>query len=84
MLELRAGVFVGTLPARIRDDLWSHSVAACKTGSCLQLWSTPNEQGFACRIHGEPSYRPVDFEGLILMQRPTGHLPQNAQDPLMP
>jgi CRISPR-associated protein Cas2 len=81
MLEVKAGVFVGTLSTRIRDELWKHAVAGCKDGSCLQLWSVPSEQGFAFRAVGEPSYHPVDFEGLLLMQRPTKEGFQNTKNP---
>ena len=79
MLEVKAGVFVGTLTARIRDELWTHAVAGCKDGSCLQLWSVPSEQGFAFRVHGDPTYHPVDFEGLLLMQRPKKEDTQNTK-----
>jgi CRISPR-associated protein Cas2 len=71
MLEVKAGIFVGTLTARIRDELWSRATAGSKSGACLLIWSAQNEQGFSVRCHGEPSYRPVDIEGLLLVRRPS-------------
>ncbi len=71
MIEVKAGIFVGCLTPRVRDELWKAAVKGCKDGSCLQLWDNPCEQGYCLRSHGEPSYRPVDLEGLLLIQRPS-------------
>jgi len=58
------------MTSRVRDELWEAAVKGCKSGSCLQFWDTPNEQGYALRSHGEPSYSPVEFDGLTLIRHP--------------
>jgi CRISPR-associated protein Cas2 len=68
MIEVKAGVFLGRMTARVRDELWEAAVKGSKAGSCLQLWDTPSEQGYALRSHGEPSYAPVEFDGLTLIR----------------
>jgi len=70
MIEVKAGVFLGRMSARVRDELWEAAVKGCKTGSCFQAWDTPSEQGYALRAHGEPSYVPVGFDGLTLIRHP--------------
>jgi CRISPR-associated protein Cas2 len=78
MIEVKAGVFVGRVTPRVRDELWEAAVKGSRRGSCLQLWDALNEQGYAMRSHGDPSYRPVDMEGLVLIRRP------KPQDPRLP
>jgi len=57
------------MTARIREELWQKATAARKGGSCIQIWSFNNEQGFRFRALGEPSRELVDFEGLHLVAR---------------
>jgi CRISPR-associated protein Cas2 len=79
-VEVKAGVFVGRMTGRVRDELWEAAVKGCKTGSCLQLWDTPTEQGYALRSHGETSYHPVGFDGLTLIRHPR----RRRKDPASP
>lgn len=68
MLEPKAGVFVGTLSAMVRDRLWEKACKGAAGGGCLLLYTTNNEQGFAARIWGETSRTIEDFEGLFLVR----------------
>lgn len=70
LLEVRPNVFVGTVSARIRDRLWDRAVKACKDGSVVMISTSRSEQGFDIRTHGNPTYQPRDFEGLVLITRP--------------
>lgn len=69
MLEPKAGIFLGRMTARIRDELWKKAIKDRNGGSCLQAWRSPGEQGFQVRVFGEPSREIVDFEGLHLVAR---------------
>ncbi len=71
MLELRAGVFVGSVSALVRDLLWEQACQDSKGGSAVLIYSTDNEQGFTFRLWGAPSYYPEEFEGLLLTRRPS-------------
>ena len=70
MIEPKAGIFLGRMTTRIRDELWKKVVAGCKAGACLQAWSAPGEQGFQFRTTGETSRRLRYFEGLALVEIP--------------
>ncbi len=70
MLEPRAGVFVGTLSAMVRDRIWEKVCAGAREGACTLLFSSNTEQGFSVRTWGEGSRRVEDFEGLFLVRMP--------------
>ncbi|MFD5698997.1 type I-E CRISPR-associated endoribonuclease Cas2e [Streptomyces lasiicapitis] len=67
LLEVTPQLYVGTVSARVRDELWS-SVAAC-TGDGMSVLAYPsdNEQGFDLRTAGTRRRTPVDFDGLTLV-----------------
>jgi len=67
LVEVKAGVFVGDVSARVRDKLWEHCVQAKKTGGVFQAWSTNNEQGYAMRMHGMSGRSIKDWEGVQLV-----------------
>ncbi|MBX6772058.1 MAG: type I-E CRISPR-associated endoribonuclease Cas2 [Chloroflexi bacterium] len=70
MLELRAGVFVGTVSAMVRDKLWDYVCSRMNEGAGLLVHSTDTEQGFAIRFWGETDRQVEDFEGLTLIRMP--------------
>lgn len=69
MIEPQAGVFVGNLPARVRDKLWEKVEREVREGSAVMLYSARTEQGFAVRCHGDRRRVPVDLEGLTLIRQ---------------
>jgi len=82
MLEPQAGVFVGNLPARVRDQLWRKVERDVKEGSAVMLHSARTEQGFAVSVHGDRKRLPVDFEGLTLIRTKLDRKePSNASAP---
>ncbi len=70
MLELHAGIFVGTLSAMVRDLLWEHVCRELQEGAGFLVYQTNNEQGFALRSCGQTSRKLVQIEGLFLVQIP--------------
>ena len=73
MLEIRSGVFVGTLTSVVRDRLWQKACQGMAGGAGILVYSARNEQGFAVDLWGDPSRSVVDFEGLRLVEtRPEG------------
>jgi CRISPR-associated protein Cas2 len=66
-LELKAGVFVGTVSAVVRDLLWDKVKWSLKGGGAIMIHTDNSEQGFAIRYWGETSRRIEDFEGLWLV-----------------
>lgn len=68
-LEVKPGVFVGNVNARIRDLLWERVVAGSESRGAVMLYSTNTEQGFAIQVHGNPRRTVVDMEGVQLIYR---------------
>lgn len=72
MLEPKPGVFIGTLSAMVRDRLWEKACLSMKGGAGMLIHNADTEQGFAIRFWGMPGRTVVDFEGLWLIQVPSG------------
>lgn len=70
MLEVRGGVFVGTLSGRVRDKLWELVKARNPAGGSLMVARASNEQGFVVESHGDTSRQVLDMEGLWLVRKP--------------
>ncbi len=68
MLEARAGVFVGTVSALVRDRLWERVCRRIRGGTAILIHNADTEQGFALRMWGGPRRVPEDFEGLTLVR----------------
>ena len=70
LLEISAGVYVGHVPARVRDLLWLRITEDVSRGRALMVHTTRNEQRLTFRVHNH-AWEPVDHEGLVLMRRQT-------------
>ena len=68
MLEPKAGVFVGTLSAMVREKLWKEVCQKAKGGGCILIYKSNNEQGFRVDFWDISSRMVVDMEGLILFK----------------
>lgn len=69
MLELRAGVFVGSNSAMVRDKLWEMVCSKFKNkGGGFLVQSANNEQGYVIRSAGATSKTIEDFDGLLLIR----------------
>lgn len=68
MLEPKAGVFIGTISAMVRDKLWEKACGSMKGGAGILIHSSNNEQGFAVRFWGATARWVRDYEGLTLIQ----------------
>ena len=78
MIEPAAGVFVGALSARVRDELWTQIMAAVEDGWGLLVSSGPSEQGFTIRTCGTERRELVDQEGLLLVAHPSSLTTETA------
>ncbi|MFI7077122.1 type I-E CRISPR-associated endoribonuclease Cas2e [Micromonospora sp. NPDC049903] len=67
MIEVKPGLFVGTLSAKVRDELWNAASAVVGDGAAVLIQPDNTEQGFTLRTAGERRRRPVDFDGLTLV-----------------
>jgi len=69
LLEIAAGVFVGQVSARVRENLWLRVQETCRSGRVVLVYSAKNEQHLDFRVHGD-TWEPLDFDGIKLMLRP--------------
>src|SRR5205823_4840574 len=67
LIEVRPGTFLGNPSQRVRDELWKKVTNRPPLGYVLQIWSTPNPQGYDYRQYGSGKRQLVDFEGLALV-----------------
>ena len=72
--EISPGVFVGNVPARIRDLLWSRVVEMCRDGRAILAFTVQGEQRFDFRVHRH-DWEVVDVDGLKLISRPRNKTP---------
>jgi len=70
LVQPHAGVFVGGVPARVRDLLWERVAKSLKGGAATMLYSDDTEQGFSARTLGQPRKVMTDFEGILLPKTP--------------
>jgi CRISPR-associated protein Cas2 len=70
MLEVRTGVFVGSVSPRVREKLWALTTARNKFGGCILIARFPNEQGFVLQMSGDTTREVVDYDGLPLIRKP--------------
>lgn len=66
--EVVPGIFVGTLSARVRDELWRAVSEMVGDGQAVLIHPAPNEQGYALHTAGTRRRLPVDFDGLTLIR----------------
>lgn len=67
LLEVRAGVYVGNVSARIREMIWQQINEFAEDGNVVIAWGTNTESGFDFQTYGENRREPIDFDGLRLV-----------------
>ncbi|MFJ1755486.1 type I-E CRISPR-associated endoribonuclease Cas2e [Kitasatospora sp. NPDC088134] len=79
LLEVTPQLYVGTISAKVREELWS-SVSNCiADGVAVLVHPAANEQGFALRTAGTHRRRPVDFDGLLLIAQTRATAPEGQE-----
>lgn len=78
LLEPKSGVFVGRLPASVRQRLWERACRHAAGGACLIIYATNNEQGFRIDFWGRTSRAIEDFDGLQLVRVPAKEVQEGS------
>lgn len=68
MVEPTPGMYVGTMSARVRTELWDKVSASVGDGAAVCLHPASNEQGFEVLTAGQRRREVVDWEGLMLIR----------------
>jgi len=66
--EVVPGIFVGTVSARVRDQLWTAVTDTVADGAAVLIHPAPTEQGYTLHTAGTRRRVPHDFDGLTLMR----------------
>ncbi|OAI23446.1 type I-E CRISPR-associated endoribonuclease Cas2e [Methylomonas koyamae] len=67
LIEIRAGVYVGDLSAKVREMIWSQVEQGLEEGNAVMVWSTNTESGFDFMTLGKNRRLPVELDGLKLV-----------------
>lgn len=67
LLEIRAGVYVGSVSRRIREMIWEQVVALAEDGNVAIARATNTESGFDFQTYGQNRRIPIDQDGLRLV-----------------
>jgi len=76
LLEIRAGVYVGSYSAKVRDHIWSHVEAGIGDGNAVMAWRVGNEAGFDFKTLGSNRRIPVELDGAKLVS----FMPESPSD----
>ncbi|BBK42270.1 type I-E CRISPR-associated endoribonuclease Cas2 [Allostella vacuolata] len=80
LLEVRAGVYVGTYSRRTREMIWAEVTQAIGEGSGVIAWATPTDAGFSFETCGPNRRVPVDLDGFRLVEfLPAGEVPSRER-----
>ena len=80
--EVVPGIFVGSVSARVRDELWHTVTEVVGDGAAILVHPAATEQGYAIRTAGTRRRVPVDFDGLTLIRMAA--VPQLKQTQTLP
>ncbi len=78
--EIDTCVYVGSVPARVRDELWKQITSELGNGRATMVFSARNEQHMDFRVHNS-EWEPIDFDGIKLMLRPSAAYRMQATGP---
>ena len=67
LLEVRAGVYVGSVSKRVREMIWDQTKQLMGEGNVVMAWPTNTESGFEFQTLGTNRRIPVDYDGLRLV-----------------
>ncbi|WP_030826212.1 type I-E CRISPR-associated endoribonuclease Cas2e [Streptomyces hygroscopicus] len=66
--EVVPGIFIGSVSARVRDELWHAVTLSVGNGAAVLVHPAPTEQGYTIRTAGTRRRVPEDFDGLTLIR----------------
>jgi CRISPR-associated protein Cas2 len=79
--EVVPGIFVGSVSARVRDQLWQAVTETVGDGAAVLIHPAATEQGYALRTAGTRRRVPEDFDGLTLIRMRAVQQAKNEQSP---
>lgn len=68
LLEVRAGVYVGTYSRRVREHIWAQVEEGIEDGNAVLMWQSKAEAGYEFLTLGKNRRMPSDFDGVQLVK----------------
>ena len=68
LLEVRAGIYVGSYSRRTREMIWGQVRDLLGDGDAIMVWSAPNEAGYDFDTCGLNRRMPVELDGFKLVR----------------
>ena len=78
LLEVRAGVYVGSFGRRVREHIWQHVEEGIEDGNAVLMWRSTAEAGFEFKTLGTNRREPAEFDGVQLVR----FMPERVPDAL--
>ncbi|MFF9309240.1 type I-E CRISPR-associated endoribonuclease Cas2e [Streptomyces sp. NPDC014777] len=66
--EVVPGIFVGSVSARVREQLWQAVAETVGSGAAVLVHPASTEQGYTIHTAGTRRRVPIDFDGLTLIR----------------
>lgn len=79
MLQLKPGVFLGTLSTLVGEKLWEKIKKKIGAGRAIWVKTTNNEQRFELATFGDTKWSISNFDGLQLITRPFKRPPKKLE-----
>ncbi len=74
LLEIRAGIYVGSYTKRIREMIWNQVVDLIDDGDAIMVWDAPCDAGYDFDTCGKNRRCPVVLDGFKLVSfQPVTH-----------
>ncbi len=67
LTPVSCGIYVGSISAIVRNELWKQALSKVEEGMVIQLWSCQKEPGYQLRVSGLKDSVLVDLEGLPMI-----------------
>jgi len=67
LLEIRAGVYIGSYSKRTREMIWNQVIDQIDDGDAIMVWDTPSDAGYDFDTCGFNRRRPVFLDGFKLV-----------------
>lgn len=67
LLEVGAGVYVGTYSKKVREVIWGQVEEAIEDGNAVLMWRSTAEAGYEFKTLGFNRRVPADFDGVQLV-----------------
>ena len=75
LLEIRAGVYVGSYSSKVRDNIWNQVETGIRDGNAVMAWKANTDAGFDFLTFGANRRVPIEVDGAKLLS----FLPQSTE-----